>query len=306
MKKLIAVALRILISSVFLVSAYLKLFPVEPFELTFIETGIGNWSTAPFIARILIGIEFLLGALILTGIALKRFTLPASIILILVFSAYLIGLLIISGNKGDCGCFGIYFPMTPLQSILKNATLLILLIVLWRICGDKKIPLQSPIMIGIAILALALPFVVNPLDRLNQKNLQPETVNFALPQELIGENKFGQPSINLFEGKHIVSFMTLTCSHCRQAALKFHVIQKRNPDISFFIFLNGKDELLDDFFTATKSEDIPHIKMNAEPFSKLTRGVWPQIWWIEDGIVKRKSFYYSFNEDDLLEWWNTP
>ena len=305
MKKFILIAFRTILGAIFLLSAFLKLFPVEPFELNFIEMGVANWLTAPFISRLLIGTEFFLGILILAGVGLKRFTLPASLALLLFFSIYLIIQLILSGNKGDCGCFGIYFQMTPLQSIIKNVGLILMTILLWKISGEKSYRFQRAIIIAIALVSIALPFILNPVDFFYSKNLRPEAVNFLLPKDLILEkNKFGVPPVDLFQGKHIVAFMTLTCPHCRQAALKIHVIHKRYPEVSFFFFLNGKDEDLDDFFSATKSEDIPHMKMNADPFAKLTGGVWPAIWWVENGTVLKKSVYYTLNEDELLDWWN--
>src|SRR5438552_14738720 len=119
MKKLLIISTRILLGATFLLSAYLKLFPIEPFELNFIDLGIANWYTAPFIARLLIGLEFFLGVLLLSGISLRKFTLPATFALLLLFSVYLIVQLITSGDKGDCGCFGTYLQMTPLQSLIK-------------------------------------------------------------------------------------------------------------------------------------------------------------------------------------------
>ena len=176
-------------------------------------------------------------------------------------------------------------------------------VLLWKMSDKKSFRFQNQIIISLGAVCLVLPFILNPVDFLYAKNLKPESVNFPLPQDLILEkNKFGAPSIDLFHGKHVISFMTLTCPHCRQAGLKIHVIQKRHPEISFFFFLNGKDEHLEEFFSATKAEDIPHIKMNADPFAKLTRGSWPQIWWVEDGIVVKKSVYYTLNEDELVEW----
>ncbi len=52
---------------VFLYSAYTKLYPIEPFEYTFVDLGIGGWKMAPFIARFMIGLEFFIGILLIFG-----------------------------------------------------------------------------------------------------------------------------------------------------------------------------------------------------------------------------------------------
>ncbi len=307
MNKIITVSIRVLLAIAFIGSAALKLFPVEPFELSFIDLGIAGWSSAPIIARVIIGAEFFLGVLLLMGIAFKKFTIPAAFFLLIVFTAHLLIQLIKEGNEGDCGCFGIYLPMTPLQSIIKNVVLMLLLFLLWKFSNRNSFRYQTTIAVSLGLLSFSLPFILNPVEFLYLKHLQPESVNYELPKDLILEkNKFGPPPVDLFTGKRIISFMTLSCPHCRQAALKIHVINKRHPEIPFFIFLNGKDELLDDFFSATKTQDIPHMKMNAEPFSKLTGGSWPQIWWVDNGVVVKKSVYYTLKEDDLLQWVNLP
>ena len=47
---------------VFLYSGYTKLEPIEPFEYTFVDLGVANWRIAPFMARFMIGLEFLIGS----------------------------------------------------------------------------------------------------------------------------------------------------------------------------------------------------------------------------------------------------
>ena len=113
-------SLRVLLGLVFILSGYLKLYPIESFELNFIDLGVGNWYTAPFIARLLIASEFFLGLMLVFNQSLKKFTLKATIALLLFFTAYLGIQIIREGNTGNCGCFGTYLQMTPLESILKN------------------------------------------------------------------------------------------------------------------------------------------------------------------------------------------
>src|ERR1035437_1438717 len=131
-KKISFGLLSALMGTVFLFSAYTKLYPIEPFEYTFVDLGIGNWQTAPFIARILIGLEFLIGFALIIQLQLKKVTYKLSITTLLVFCFYLILEIIFSGNKGNCGCFGATLFMTPLQALMKHIVMLIILILLYK------------------------------------------------------------------------------------------------------------------------------------------------------------------------------
>src|SRR5690606_20330775 len=121
---------------VFLYSGYTKLFPViETFEFTFVDIGIANWYTAPVIARLLIGLEFFIGVLLILNYNLKKFTLPLTAALLLFFILYLGVQIMVSGNNGNCGCFGEHLKMTPLQAILKNVVMIaacVLVYFLWE------------------------------------------------------------------------------------------------------------------------------------------------------------------------------
>ena len=76
-KRIIYFTLSSLLGMVFIFSGYIKLYPIEAFELNFIDVGIANWFTAPIIARLLIGLEIGLGLLLLLQFEYRKFTLKA-------------------------------------------------------------------------------------------------------------------------------------------------------------------------------------------------------------------------------------
>lgn len=286
----------------FILSGILKLNPIEPFELNFIDLGIANWITAPFIARLLIGTEFYLGIMLIFGIALKKFTLPATFALLALFSVYLIIQLITTGNKGDCGCFGTYLQMTPLQSLIKNAILVSLAVLLFLLSETKRIRFQNPLILVFTVVTLSLPFILNPIDLIAGKARQPEEINFPLPINLITGESTKHDTIDLMKGKHIIAFISLTCPHCKTAAFKMHVMKKRHPEIPFYFILNGKENKLPDFYDATKSDNIDHMFLFGRNFYVLTGGNLPTIYWVENGKVVKKSIYISLEEDEILKW----
>ncbi len=52
--------LQVLLSTVFLVSGWLKLSPIEPFELTLVDSGLVPWSLAPYAALLLFALEVII------------------------------------------------------------------------------------------------------------------------------------------------------------------------------------------------------------------------------------------------------
>ncbi|MEO5673816.1 MAG: MauE/DoxX family redox-associated membrane protein [Chitinophagales bacterium] len=302
MKRILFISLKVIVGITFLFSGYLKLFPIELFELNFIDIGIANWITSPFIARLLIGVEFFLGIMLLSGIALRNFTLPATFGLIAIFSIYLVVQLVTIGNKGDCGCFGTYLQMTPLQSLIKNVLLGSLALLLYLMSRRNRIHFQNTIVIFIAAIILPLPFILNPVDLLAGKIREPQAINFHLPADLFSSNSAKRDTIDLMNGKHIIAFMSLTCEHCKVAAFKMHVMEKRHPEIPFYFILNGKEHDLLLFHDATKADHIPYMFLYGKSFFALTGGNLPVIYWVENGIVVRKSLYISLEEAEILKW----
>ena len=130
--KQVVTILRILISLLFLVSALAKLYPVPIIGITkifeegqLIPMGFSS-DLAPYVSRIIIGIEFFIAIAILQKNYLKKIILPFSIGLISVFTIHL-SYQFFTGDNDNCGCFGELIPMTPIEAIIKNILTLIIL-----------------------------------------------------------------------------------------------------------------------------------------------------------------------------------
>lgn len=144
-KKNISWIIRIVVALLFIVSAIAKLYPspyfaISTFEVKQLYTLGFSDTIAPYFSRILIGIEFALGFLLLNNNFLKRITIPATIGLLLVFIIHLSYVTFLSGgNSGNCGCFGELIPMTPIEAIIKNFIAVGLLVWLFQISkNDQK------------------------------------------------------------------------------------------------------------------------------------------------------------------------
>src|SRR5207248_4858564 len=113
---------------------------------------------------ILIALEFFIGITLILQLKLRKITYKVSIATLLVFCLYLITQIFFSGNKGNCGCFGTAIYMTPLQALIKNFILIIVLILLHKFhngWGSGKF--SNWLYTLLFITAGALPFILNPV-----------------------------------------------------------------------------------------------------------------------------------------------
>ena len=296
--------LCILLGAVFIFSGYTKLYPIEPFEYTFVDIGIVNWQLAPFISRLLIGLEFLIGALLVLNVNLKKFTYKIGIAVLLVFCVYLVLLIFFSGNKGNCGCFGSTIVMTPLQALIKNIIMLALFAVLykfhkgWELKDKKKYVLVLPV-----LAAFAFPFILNPVElNYSEAYLNKPENNFKLELDSLYSSAKPAPPHTLSQGKHIIAFLSLTCKHCKIAANKMRVIHKRNPEIPFYFVLNGENKDLKPFFEKTFTEDIPHTMLLGRNFIFLAGTSLPTIFLVNNSMVEHDIDYMNMDQDEIENW----
>jgi len=309
LKRIIAITLSIIVGSIFIYSGYTKLFPViETFEFTFVELGIANWYTAPFIARLFLGLEFFVGCLLILNYQLKKITIPITIILLSFFTIYLIIQIFVSGNNGNCGCFGEHLKMTPLQAIIKNAIMFGLLFIVYFIYEGWKIKYNSLLLSFVGVTLILTPFIINPIDYNYTSNNLDEKVNYPLALNLLFQpedsSKVEIPKVDIRKGNHVVAFLSLKCPHCKIAAKKFRLIKKNNPQISIYFILNGQKSDYSNFIEETKADNIPYSFCLGKTFVKLASFRLPRIYYLDNGIVLRKVDYLELNQYEIEEWYN--
>ncbi len=294
----------VVIGLVFIFSGYTKLYPIEPFEYTFVDLGFINWQIAPFIARLMIAAEFLIGILLVLNFNLRK-TYKLALGILLFFSIYLILLMAFVGNKGNCGCFGTYFQMTPLEALIKNIIMIVILLVLykhskgWQLSKKYKFLNILPY-----AFALVMPFILNPVELdYSEAYLNKPEDNFKIELDTLYNNaKLTMPPKTLSYGKHVIAFMSLTCGHCRIAAKKMRIMHEKNPEIPFYFVLNGKDEKLQTFFDDTHTENIPHCVLNGRSFIYLAGTVMPTIYLVNNSMVEHDVNYMVLDQSELEKW----
>jgi thiol-disulfide isomerase/thioredoxin len=265
-----ALALRVVLALLFLVSAAAKVYPSPYFAMTTFEVrqllpmGFSETGAAYF-SRILIGCELALGFLLLQKHFFRQLVLPVSFLLLLIFSIHLTAEIITTGNSGNCGCFGSLLPMPPLQAVIKNVIAMGLLVWLFKItdkASDKK---NFPVVLSITLASVLFIFLIGPMRYIpgktttvaveveeDEEPAQTDTsaVETAATAPVVIDNKavakdsvikkvdepakkrsgFKKLFADIDKGKKVLCFFAPGCDHCQETAKQLTELKKESTD----------------------------------------------------------------------------
>lgn len=302
--RILSASLFILTGLLFLLSGATKLFPVEYFEISLIEKSGLPWLIAPVTARIIIGLEWLLGLMLIFHFRIQNFTFYTATGMLAVFSVQLTYQLLVSGNSGNCGCFGSVYLMSPLEALLKNIVMIALLVVARR-TGFAYSSKKRYLFLIMGVLAFSLVFILNPVKISNTKNLYSGEEYKINLDTLYTDGKNEPPQTELRQGKYVLAFISVSCEHCRMAAYKIAVLKRQHPEIPFFLIINGNPSLRGDFFSETGSEQVPHSFFSGpDAFMQMSGPVLPAIYFIDNSTVKARVDYQTLDNRIINEWLN--
>ena len=168
-KKYIPIAIQVVVAFLFLISAVAKMYPspyfaISTFEVKSLYSMGFSEGLASYFSRTLIGIEFALGLLILQRHFLRRFVIPATILLLVVFIIHLTIDTITNGNAGNCGCFGSLLPMTPVEAIIKNIVAVGLLVWLYRLLPAGSDKNNFWVVTTVTLASILMVYMVAPIQ----------------------------------------------------------------------------------------------------------------------------------------------
>jgi hypothetical protein len=298
-KKYIPWTIRGIIAFLFLLSAVAKLYPSPYFAISTFEVkqlySLGfSENSAAYFSRILIGIEFALGILLLQNHYLKKIVIPATILMLAVFTTHLtIVSFLTGGNSGNCGCFGSLLPMTPIQAIIKNLIAISLLIVLLNLVSksiDKtNFWVLSTTTFGFILLLFMLAPIKGETSKYTTSSLDDTQIDsiiapFETPivieessknkiiqtikSDLKAEDKADEiiaPKIKsgyakyfskIDSGKQILCFFVPGCDHCRATAKELTETKNAMPNFPqiSILFMDEEANLIPDFFQFAGSQ----------------------------------------------------
>lgn len=335
-EKYIPLAIRIGISFLFLLSAVAKLYPSPYFAISTFEVKqlypLGfSGDAAPFFSRILIGIEFALGILILQKHYLRKLVIPVTLLMLAVFTTHLsIVTFQNGGNSGNCGCFGSLLPMTPIQAILKNVVAMILLVILLKIMPKKDESKSNFWVLTTATVSfILLLFMIAPMQAESnlvdvtgsepEENLTIES-NDTLKTEPVIETKKIDTAKNIVKeikdeplqkksgyssyfasidkGRKTLCFFVPGCDHCREVAKELTEMKAKDknfPEIRI-IFMNEEADLIPDFFKFAGAK-YPYKIIEVIPFWNVlgTGKDTPGVKYLWNG--NEFKFYYGITDN---------
>jgi thiol-disulfide isomerase/thioredoxin len=260
-KSLLSWIIRVLVSILFIVSAYAKIYhdPSAYFSITTFEAkqlvplGFSSFFSA-LLSRFLIALEFSLGLLILTPYYFKKIVLPGTILLLVAFCLHLGIQIMLTGNTGNCGCFGALLPMTPLEAIIKNILAIGLLLALYKLTNFKSNNQKSIYFLIVTYVVFTIfMFLYIPIKNSDviETSIQidnPVELTSKGPQKVVSE--FGDALPFADQGEVLLCFFAAGCDHCRSTIRAIDSLSQINVDFPKveIIFMDEEVEKIPEFF----------------------------------------------------------
>ena len=277
--KVVAWVLRVLLAAVFMVSAVAKLFAIDDFELYIFSYGFFSLNVSYLVARLCIAAEFLVGLFLALG-WWARWMQLLTLLLLILFSLFLCYAAII-GRTDSCQCFGRMADLSPAQSLLKNAVLIVLTLVYSRLSSFSGSSRRSRAILSIvfvvgvlvSVFCISVPdnWMFGPEEgRYNQELLE----EAIAPEGALAEH-------HLAEGHQLMAFVTPGCPYCRMTREKIGSIASRNQ----------LDTTAIHFF---EPQDLPDGL-----FLEITYGQRPLVLLLDNGVPVVTYHYRNINEKEI-------
>lgn len=288
-------ALKVLLGLVFIVSAVLKVFDMDRFEIYVYSYHFFNLNFSFFVARAAIILELVLGIGLLSQTMHKLYW-WGSVAMLGGYSLLLIYALTL-GRTDSCHCFGDFLQLDPKQSLVKNGVLLVLFLLIYKM-DSWRTPFRWLILI-LAIMASSIGvFVASPPD--NLANTDPaHNLQIELFEEMLDEAPLD--SLHLDEGKQIVCFFSAGCEYCQTAARKLSLMQQFHgfpPERITYVFMGGEAEV-SSFYELSESEHYREVIYPDSRMLKAVSGNLPTIVLMENGEVVKECGLRDMQEDEI-------
>lgn len=297
--------INILIGSVFIIAAILKLISIDEFEIYIYSFDIFSFLLTTFVSRIIIIGEFILGLFLILKINYKL-TWRLTFISLILFTLFLIYVAIFR-QDANCHCFGELVELSPLESIVKNVVMMILLLVAKTQSSKLKVQSSKFKAQSSRFLVLGstfLVFIISPPDSIYKMIYSTEkevsTVDLYESFDEVVKIDFTEEglvfdSIPSFKEKEdqLIVIVSSGCKYCRLGLKKLSLMM-RNEDLAtdnVDIFIWGSPEGIEDFRFETMTEDYSYWHIMPNRAIEITYGRFPIFIFLkEKDIIKIGDF----------------
>ena len=290
-------ALKVLLGLVFVVSAVLKLFDMDKFEIYIYSYHFFSLNASFMVARLAIIIELVLGIGLISHCLHKlmwwgSIAMLAGYSLLLIYAMYL-------GRTDSCHCFGDFLQLDPNQSLVKNGVLMLLFLPIYRM-ESWKTPFRWLILCLTVMVSTIAVFVISPPDNLTS-NADPEQ---NLQLELFNEMLDDAPldALNLREGKQVICFFSTSCEVCQLAAHKLSLMQQFYdfPKENITYLFMGNEGSIAEFYEESGSAQYRDLLYpDVARLLKAINGNFPVVVLLEDGEVVHEYGFRNLNEAEI-------
>lgn len=290
-------ALKVLLGLVFIVSAVLKLFDMDQFEIYIYSYHFFSLNFSFLVARAAIIVEMVLGIMLISN-CLHKLTWWGSMAMLGGYSLLLIYALTM-GRTDSCHCFGDFLQLDPKMSLIKNGVLILLFLLIYKVEG-WKIPFRW-LILCLAVMASTIGvFVASPPDNFTPAYAPEQNLQIALFNEMLDDKPLD--SLNLDEGKQVVCFFSTGCEYCQLAAHKFSLMQHFYgfPKERITYLFMGNEEGIAKFYEQSESARYRDVLYpDVVRFLKAVNGNLPTIVFLENGAVVHEYGFRNMNEAEI-------
>ena len=297
--RIAALVVRMALGVLFIVSAVAKLIGIDRFELYIFSYSLLPLPWAMVLARLVIIAELLVGIGLLANI-FKRLVDASALIMLVGFTLFLC-YAALAGRTDSCQCMGALIDFNPVQSIVKNALLLLALIVAMHAQPWPWTPrwyLWLPVVVATAVTVFVISVPDNWFFGPSEELYNADELNASIAPG--GE----LAPLNLAQGRHAVAFLSPGCPLCRMADEKLTYICRRNGlDSTALVYLiPAADSTLAPLTLDTASFLRPGHIVTPLTFSLITYGQRPMLMLIDIGHVAATCHYRNINENQIAQF----
>jgi len=321
-KKIIFTIISVAIGLFFILSAILKIFTIKEFELYIYSYGIFNYALCTLFARCLIAFEMCVGLCL----ALKwwyRLAWWLMQISLLGFTVFLI----FAQLRGDanCHCMGDFVELNPLQSMIKNIAIMLILLVVrnqesWNFKFEKII---KPL---IVIIVAAVPFIAVPPEVLYNKLYSTDrNINTPIFEKALADSTFYKcypiirPNYEYdsttfaseekpleLQGHNVLMFAHAGCKYCQEGAKRMAMFFRENKidrrRCKVLIFGNNPPLSTYEFIKETESFGFEFREINPITSLDIVDGQFPTFMLMQDDSIVKSFDLWGLEESTITEF----
>lgn len=299
---IIKTIIRILIGLMFIVSAVLKIFSLDTFEIYIYSLDFFGFVFSGFVARCVIAAELLLGSFLIAKFLYKP-TWWLTMAMMVVFTLFLVYVALFR-NDANCHCMGELVELNPAWSIVKNLVLILLLLLIRK---EDDWHFRGKVALGISLLvaSIAVPFALFPMDSFYQI--------FSREEQKVDMAKFSQfmqdstaQALQLDRGDYVIGYLASGCKYCKISVTKIHTIFQNNQlDSTRLVFMIwGSEKSVRGFQEETETQGYRYESINPVEALNIVFGQFPTYVYVHNGQVERVANLRGLEERYTVDFLN--